>query len=356
MLARRHPQQTNVLVSSSRQWNPGDEFIMRGCRRLFASLDPQPINWLLWNRNPDLFVDGWKNSLMRPDFMTNAQRDPCLDLVDVVLLAGTPEWFGKPLDRVYRELLRHPEVPLVILGAGSGGPELKLAPHELEVLGRHNTLITTRSTALAEEINRQLGTTKAQAVPCPAFLCSPIEADLTGRPACTGVIAQSSAVINQAVSEEMYQELVAATTAWSQRPGQTTEVISLYTDEFMRLSRERALKGCAMVYSYEPLDYLERMHMRYNFVLSTRLHGALAAMSCGVPAILLNKDNFRLASTQALYADLLPMLTPAAAFAQLATLTEADIIERSTAIKAAKARLWTTYIELLRTFFATLQS
>ncbi|MGL5096371.1 MAG: hypothetical protein ACRDD1_12330, partial [Planctomycetia bacterium] len=118
----------NVLVSSTRQWNPGDEFILKGIRRLLARHLGLDHNWLLWNRNPDLFVDRWNDARMRTDFLTNSLRDPALDAVDLVVFAGTPEWLGRPVERIFRCLLTHPRVPVLALGVGSGSVMPVLAP------------------------------------------------------------------------------------------------------------------------------------------------------------------------------------------------------------------------------------
>ena len=75
----------NILISSSRQWNPGDEFILLGVRRLLEELLGDSLNYILWNRNPDLFEDRWRNPQFRPGFLTNSAVEPSLDLVDLIV-------------------------------------------------------------------------------------------------------------------------------------------------------------------------------------------------------------------------------------------------------------------------------
>src|ERR1700730_9064305 len=96
----------NILISSTRQWNPGDEFICKGVKRIMSQVTGTSHNWLLWNRNPDLFLKRWEDARLRTDFLTNSQREPMLDVTDLVVFAGTPEWTGPAVSRVYRELLR----------------------------------------------------------------------------------------------------------------------------------------------------------------------------------------------------------------------------------------------------------
>jgi hypothetical protein len=191
-------------------------------------------NWLLWNRNPDLFINRWQDPRLRADFLTNSLREPVLDLVDLVVLAGTPEWTGPSVSRIYRELLRFPHVPLVALGVGSGSPDIGLADYEREVLQRDNVLLTTRSQELAERINSLLSAPKALALPCPALFCTDGAPSPRSRPR-VGLILQSSTVENQCIDEELVQRLLAALRRRKGQPG--LELICFYVDEWMRFAR-----------------------------------------------------------------------------------------------------------------------
>jgi len=299
----------NILVSSTRQWNPGDEFIRKGVERLLHGIIGPGHNWLLWNRNPDLFMNRWQDGRMRTDFLTNSVHDPALDVVDLVVFAGTPEWLGQPVEQIYRKLLTQPSVPVLVLGAGSGSAMPQLAAHESEVLNRDNVFITTRSYDLAESLNSQLATPKAIPLPCPAFYSANGTSALPDRRR-VGVIVQNSAVVNQSVGEDLVQGLISAL-----RDAQgkiDLDIVSLYIDEHMRFSRLGLTHPC--VYSYEP-DHLLDEFAGYSTIISTRLHGAIAGLSAGVPSILLaEEDNFRLRSTQKLFGDLLPIFGVQEAF------------------------------------------
>lgn len=322
----------NILVSSTRQWNPGDEFIRKGVERLLGYCLGPRHNWLLWNRNPDLFVDAWNDGRMRTDFLTNSLRDPALDVVDLVVFAGTPEWFGQPVERIYRSLLTQPEIPVLLLGVGSGPIMPQLMPHEIEVLDRSNVFITTRSLDLAQCLNSQLSTPKATPLPCPALYCF-------GEPrACPahhriGVIVQSSGTVNQNIGEDLVKRLIAAV-----RNCQVTvdlDIVSFYIDEHMRFSRLGLNRDC--VYSYDPDDLLSRLSI-YSTIISTRLHGAIAGLSAGIPSILLAEcDNLRLRSAQQLFGDLLPIMTVSGAFHAAAQITPEVAYQRSAEILSFRA-------------------
>lgn len=49
----------NILVSTTRQWNPGDEFILLGSLNIMKNiLGKDNINTIIFNRNPDIRVGG----------------------------------------------------------------------------------------------------------------------------------------------------------------------------------------------------------------------------------------------------------------------------------------------------------
>lgn len=334
----------NILVSSTRQWNPGDEFIRKGVKRLLGSIISHDHNWLLWNRNPDLFYNRWSDSRIRTDFLTNSLRDPALDVVDLVVFAGTPEWTGSPVDRLYRALLTFPKIPVLVLGVGSGSDTHPLATHEIEVLDRENVFITTRSPELADQINSQLSHPKAIPLPCPAFYSG----QRGERPThCrVGVIVQSSGTENQSISEELVQQLLV--TIRNTEATVPLDIISFYIDEFMRFSRLGLVSPC--VYSYEPDDLLQRLP-QYSLLISTRLHGAIAGLSASVPSILIaEENNYRIRSTQRLFGDCLPVMTVSDAFAVASRMTKDEASQRSAAIQQFQIESFTQLRGLVEQF------
>ena len=46
----------NILISTTRQWNPGDEFIMMGALCILKNLYGDILNPIIYNRNPDIRV------------------------------------------------------------------------------------------------------------------------------------------------------------------------------------------------------------------------------------------------------------------------------------------------------------
>ncbi|HYV97555.1 MAG TPA: hypothetical protein VE967_08890, partial [Gemmatimonadaceae bacterium] len=119
----------NVLFSATRQWNPGDEFILFGCVNALRSAGAD-VNPIVFNRHPQI-------RRMRPlfrwfrnadDAIFGGRAAPFLDnsfkdttdpsIVDLVVFAGSPEWRGKRLKPLY-ELIDRRQVPALFLGIGS---------------------------------------------------------------------------------------------------------------------------------------------------------------------------------------------------------------------------------------------
>lgn len=278
-----------------------------GVRRLLEMVLGERPNYILWNRNPDLFMDRWQNARFRTGLLTNSAMSPSLDLVDLVVLAGTPEWTGIPVERIYCELLRYPDVPLVALGVGGAGRGFRLSPLEREIYLRENTLLVCRNPLLAREINEQLDSTKAQVLPCPAFLSAPwddprtIDSLLNGRPTLN---LQSDVVENQSVPTEHVDHLLNYLTDPESRAD--SRFVAHYIDEFFRF--RRLFSDADIFFSYEPLDYLDFYREKPRALITSRLHGAIASLSCGTPACLIEIGSDRVNDAARPFGELLPCL------------------------------------------------
>jgi Polysaccharide pyruvyl transferase len=339
----------NVLISSTRQWNPGDEFILMGVRRLLESVLGPRLHYILWNRNPDLFLDRWANPRLRPTLLTNSAVEPALDVMDLVVLAGSPEWSGPPLERVYRELLRYPHVPLLTLGAGGAGPGFVLSEMEREVYLRPNSLIVCRNPMLAAEVNDQLGTPKARLLPCPALFCSPettprsADSFASVRPA-LGV--QGDTVDNQACPKSLVDRFKAFLS--DDPEASRFGYVAHYIEEFLRYSRLGRSRD--IFYSYEPFDYVAYYRNGVRLLITSRLHGAIASLSCGTPASVIEFGSHRVSDAVQPFEGLLPSLDFEESLNRCRDLTPQECASRSVEIMAFKERTFRVYQDVLTTF------
>jgi len=279
------PDNLNILISSTRQWNPGDEFILFGIRNLLEEVfDKEIINWVLYDRNPDLFIDGFKNPLHRGSLWGNSFHGHDPKSIDVAVIAGTPEWFGPSLSGFYKAV-REANLPLIVLGAGYIDAQINFTDDEIYCLKNLTRVVTVRDEYAARELNK-IGVSH-EILPCPALFASSSEkipSDLKK----IGLIIQTDKTLNQSVKEELAHVLLWAVKKLRDA-GFNTDIICHYIDEFIEFSRTFE----NVRYSYDARDYINILN-GYDLVISTRVHGAILANSLGKPAMVLHTSDSRI--------------------------------------------------------------
>jgi hypothetical protein len=139
-----HNGPINILVSSTRQWNPGDEFIFFGVRNLLEkAIGDRKINWILYDRHPDLNVNGFKKRIHRNNLLHNSFHKHNSRFLDLAVIAGTPEWFGPPLIQFYDAVIKS-NLPLFLIGVGYIDAPIKFSARELHCFQKLAQVITTR--------------------------------------------------------------------------------------------------------------------------------------------------------------------------------------------------------------------
>jgi hypothetical protein len=272
----------NILISSTRQWNPGDEFILLGVRNLLNEAINKPINWVLYDRNPDLFVDGWNNALHKELFWTNAFSRRNFVPFDLAVIAGTPEWFGKPMVSFY-ETVRKYEIPLIIIGAGyySDAP-IDFSEDEKYCLNKLSKIITVRDNYASKVFSNM--NLPHLILPGPALFASPDHFYPTSAER-IGFILQTDETPPHSITSSLKDAGIKAAID-GQKNGFDVEIVCFYIDELAELIQKEITQ---VRYSYASIDYLSILKS-YDVIVSTRLHGAILANSLGKPAFLLNKD------------------------------------------------------------------
>lgn len=129
----------NIIYNTTRQWNCGDEFILRGCINIMESV-VGPHNPIIYNRNPDVrpangseifyrneklplnYEDGNQKklgALYRYGFNDNSVKfNSDLSFVDYAVFAGSPEWTSSRCDNFYYHIIKN-QIPAIFLGIGS---------------------------------------------------------------------------------------------------------------------------------------------------------------------------------------------------------------------------------------------
>ena len=185
----------NILFSTTRTWNPGDDFILMGVLNLFDSLI-QNYNPVIYNRNPALhnfrvhfnrdkvvkLGDAtfkanhlYSSITNRLGFKDNSWRqDIDINFIDFAVFSGTPEWCGD-LTRPLAEALLRTNIPTIFFGIGSYEKLVNLDLSKLPVRDQKllkNTLLLTVRDDLCAKILSPLHSTR---YPCPALFSSNTE-------------------------------------------------------------------------------------------------------------------------------------------------------------------------------------
>jgi hypothetical protein len=113
----------NIVFSTTRQWNCGDEFILMGCINLMKKVIGENFNPIIYNRHPDLPHEfASDNSIFARcglRFNDNSLKYYTeASFIDLVVLAGTPEWASPNCQPLYEMINRH-YLPTVAIGIGS---------------------------------------------------------------------------------------------------------------------------------------------------------------------------------------------------------------------------------------------
>ena len=283
----------NILVSSTRQWNPGDEFILIGVRNLLQeALKGQRINWVLYDRNPDLFVDGFNNPVHKDRIWGNSFHHGDPQCFDLALIAGTPEWIGLPLKGFYKAV-KEGDLPLIMLGLGiSYIAPINFSEDELYIFRNLLKVVTVRD-EYSFRAFKEIGI-NPEILPCPALFAS-LNEKVPSEIGKICFIIQTSKTLNQSISEEL-SYASAHTIKMLRNKGFEVEVVCHYIDEFVEFARTLA----PVRYSYDARDYIDILN-DYDLIISTRLHGAILGNSLGKRAILLNSSDPRCRGTASLF-------------------------------------------------------
>ena len=252
-----------ILFNTTRQWNPGDEFILQGVQNLLAC-QHTPI---IFNRHPDLKWGVTRDNSfnLKKHLLTN---------VDYYIAAGTPEWETRGLWPLFDKLIEA-QTPCSWLGIGQ-------APRVQERLAH---LFLNQTDVIACRDRGALGACRKYnptLLPCPAFFASEVNKSRTMLKR-LGVIYMTSRTGANRISEadaaalrELISDLL--------REHPNLVIVCHYLDEFLEaksLWPEQEIR-----YSYDSRDYPD-FFLDLDLVVGHRLHGVILAASTGAPGILL---------------------------------------------------------------------
>lgn len=237
----------NILVSTTRDWNVGDNIIWLGVKKLIDEVLPGS-NYFFYNRNPDLF-DHWSDTserVLMGNYLTHVP-----DFIDLVVMAGTPEFYDVKMKPFYSTV---GERPIWAIGIAWGVEHLKPNEHELSFMKRDNFKAIVRS-----DVSRQIMPKEPIVLPCPALLSGDVS-----------VKTKESCFIGDIAYNKHEQ----------------SDIYCYHIHEF-----EKAI-GFSPKYFTEPGELLSIVS-QYETVYTSRLHAGFAAISTG-SKVVFEKIDFRI--------------------------------------------------------------
>lgn len=354
----------NVAYKTTRQWNPGDEFILKGCQRIMTQTFG-PHNAVIYNCNPDVRpmeqVKGLRNfrlkdnytqqqdiaiadSYFRIGFNDNSIKfDSDLSYVDYAVFAGTPEIISHRVCNFYEHIINY-QLPCFVLGAGYWG---NLDTNQQNVL-KQAKVLTFRSAKLAQQA-RQDGF-PAKYLPCPALLSSPTEKQIKrvetiglvwATPAkdtvpFAGVNAETFAYLNT-----LYTYLIK-----NLQPHYQLRLICHYVDELAVAHHFATPLGVPVCYSYDAQDYFS-IYQKCDLVISPRVHGCGIAASLGIPGLALAHDQ-RADTCKGFLSDFIFPSTEKSLVLDMIGETCKNIQQKNKALIEHKKNTWQEYISLMQ--------
>jgi polysaccharide pyruvyl transferase WcaK-like protein len=303
------PQRKNIVFSTTRQWNPGDEIILFGVQNILSACDIA-YNPLIFNRNPDVracFPDDqmFKRVRLHDNFHHEAEMvaieanlrigffdnsikpDSNYESVDWVVFAGTPEWCASRTSDLYRNIMTH-NIPVMILGVGGG---FFLHKESFREVIQKAKVLTVREGGTRTALENE-GFTPIQ-LPCPALLSAPKDSPRkVEKVQHIGLVFQTTneqSVIWSGCAQEAYDYQITLYQKILSTYGQQYKfsIVCHYIDE---LAQAKTLfPDLEVFYSYNAADYFD-IYRRFDTVIGPRVHGIGAAASVGVPGMAISHD------------------------------------------------------------------
>lgn len=287
-----------ILYVTTRQWNPGDEFILAGCRRILDTCRIQRPVEAIYNKSPQTtsLLEKW-NFWKRPYLISNVaaldfafnithydnsfKRSSKLDTYDAVIFAGSPGWAGGRIAPLMHKLEDFTG-KIAYLGIGTPNRPISLNRAERQVMQR--ALVTCRDQQLVHNLAND-GIT-ATYLPCPALLSAPFERDV---PRNFGVIGLGFNTTKghryQRMNEQKFflQNRIFETVLKRHKAKILCHYIDEVDDAAAKFGKENLLYCC------DARDY-PTTYAQFDYVISSRVHGCGMASSLGIPNALIGHD------------------------------------------------------------------
>ncbi|MCZ4064441.1 polysaccharide pyruvyl transferase family protein [Oxalobacter aliiformigenes] len=296
-----------ICYNTTRQWNPGDEFILFGCQNLCkAVFNNDNLYSLIYNRNPDVrpmngITQGLRNirlsnnytddynftrydAWLRIGFNDNSIKfNSDLSFCDLAIFAGTPEWISHRCTNFFEHILKN-KLPTLILGIGWIGN----VDAFMEEVIKKTYLFTVRSRTILE--NDLVKKYNAIWMPCPALYCVDIknEKKISTLKKCAIVLGTPWTVPFAGIDKKTFNFTVeTAHYLVNKYKNIEFKFIAHYIDDIPALTN--IFSKDKVIYHYNSQTYFD-IYREFDLVLSTRVYGCGIAASLGIPNINIAHD------------------------------------------------------------------
>lgn len=285
----------NIVFSTTRQWNPGDEIILKGIINIMKRMG-LVFNSIIFNRNPDIRTCYGASHQMQIAYEENVHliKDSMLDnsvkpwtsydYVDAIVFAGTPEWRNQRTKELFLKAIEY-RLPVYLIGIDS---DCVLDDMAVDSVLHKAKFVSVRNEDVLKSYT-ECGVS-AKYLPCPSIFCSDWHKSIDNIRT-VGLIYRGSrkevTVYNGWNDLYYHQEIIEYRYLIRKYPDISFRIICHYVDEVPLAMRD--FPDIEIDYSYDAIDYLE-IYGNCDYVIGSRIHGIGIAASLCIPAHSISYD------------------------------------------------------------------
>lgn len=361
----------NIVFSTTRQFNPGDEFILYGIINILHDvMKKKDFNSIIYNRNPDInqrfhsiFTrtsfnkkqfrgSSYASSIFRIFRWDNSIReDSEWKHIDLIIFAGSPEWYGDRSRMLYWAAKKY-NIPVIYMGIGTGEERLeeKIKKYEWDIIDRA-LYIATRDKLTSDMFHvhakkngkdiekERWKTADTKCITCPSICSSRFHKSVKEVRKIALIYSSSRVSANNNVLIETEKYLKRLYGILMEK--YNVAFVCHYIEELDYVVED--FPGQEYYYSFDSHDYFE-IYKQFDFVIGCRVHGIGICASMGIPGVIIN-HSIRCETGKLLGADMLmPDLNNLDAGAEYVETCIENVAKKSAELAKLRKETQSTYL------------